>query len=198
VLIAESIIFFLLADSADLFQNESASRRNHEKWKNFLNDGDNIFRPANSRQWNVKMGNKKILVVDDERDMRIFISAVVETLGCEALTAKDGAEALQKANSNPPALVILDVMMPKIDDGIQTYRQFRTDPKLSNIPIIMLSAIAQKTFLHSIRMLSPQKGLPVAEPEGYMEKPPDADELGRMITRLLPAVNNWENGCSNL
>lgn len=144
------------------------------------------------------MGNKKILIVDDERDMRIFISAVVETLGCEALTAKDGAEALQKANSNPPALVILDVMMPKIDDGIQTYRQFRTDPKLSNIPIIMLSAIAQKTFLHSIRMLSPQKGLPVAEPEGYMEKPPDADELGRMITRLLPAVNNRENGCSNL
>jgi two-component system phosphate regulon response regulator PhoB len=144
------------------------------------------------------MGNKTILVVDDERDMRIFISTVVETLGFEALTAKDGAEALQKANSNPPALVILDVMMPKIDDGIQTYRQFRTEQKLSRIPIIMLSAIAQKTFLHSIRMLGPGKCLPVTEPEGYMEKPPDADELGRMITRLLPAALNRENGWSNL
>ena len=123
--------------------------------------------------------------MDDERDMRIFISAVVETLGFEALTAKDGAEALRKADFNPPDLVILDVMMPKIDDGIQTYRQFRTDRKLSCIPIIMLSAIAQKTFLHSIRMLSSQKGLPITEPEGYMEKPPDADELGKMITRLL-------------
>jgi CheY-like chemotaxis protein len=138
------------------------------------------------------MGNKKILVVDDERDMRIFIATVLETLGYEALTAKDGKEALQTANTSPPALVILDVMMPKIDDGIQTYRQFRTDPKFSRIPIIMLSAIAEKTFLHSIRMISPSKGLQVAEPEGYMEKPPDAAELGRMITRLLPAANNRE------
>jgi CheY-like chemotaxis protein len=103
------------------------------------------------------MGKPKILVVDDERDMRIFVSTVVETLGFEAIAVQDGAEALLKAGLNPPALVILDVMMPKIDDGIKTYRQFRTDPSLSHIPIIMLSAIAEKTFLHSIKMLSPQR-----------------------------------------
>lgn len=135
------------------------------------------------------MGNKKVLVVDDERDMRIFVSTVVETSGFEAAVARDGAEALQKAHSNPPALVILDVMMPKIDDGIQTYRQFRTDPSLSHIPIIMLSAIAEKTFLHSIKMLSPQQGSQLPEPEAYMEKPPDANELSRMISDLLPAVS---------
>ena len=115
------------------------------------------------------MGKPKILVVDDERDMRIFVSTVVETMGFEAIVAQDGAEALLKAGSNPPALVILDVMMPKIDDGIQTYRQFRTDPGLSQIPIIMLSAIAEKTFLHSIKMLSPQQGHQLPEPEAYME-----------------------------
>jgi two-component system phosphate regulon response regulator PhoB len=139
------------------------------------------------------MENKKILVVDDERDMRTFISTVVETLGYEALTAENGAEALHTADCSPPALIILDVMMPKIDDGIQTYRQFRTDRRLSHIPIIMLTAIARRTFLHSIRMLCPQKGLQVAEPEGYIEKPPDADEIGRMIARLLPAANSGEN-----
>jgi CheY-like chemotaxis protein len=96
-------------------------------------------------------------------------------------------EAIEKVSSNPPALVILDVMMPKIDDGIQTYRQFRTDPRLSHIPIIMLSAIAEKTFLHSIRMLSPQKGPQLPEPEAYMEKPPDANELSRLISELLVA-----------
>jgi CheY-like chemotaxis protein len=106
----------------------------------------------------VMMGNKKILVVDDERDIRIFVSTVVETLGFEAIAANDGAQALEKASSNPPALVILDVMMPRIDDGIQTYQQFKTNPKLSDIPIIILSAIARKTFLHSIRMLSPRQG----------------------------------------
>ena len=133
------------------------------------------------------MGIPKILVVDDERDMRIFVSTVAETLGFEAIAAQDGTEALLKASSNPPALVVLDVMMPKIDDGIQTYRQFRTDPDLAPIPIIMLSAIAKKTFLHSIKMLSPQQGPQLPEPEAYMEKPPDANELSRLITELLPS-----------
>jgi len=136
-------------------------------------------------QSKLKMGKPKILVVDDERDMRIFVSTVVETLGFEAIAAEDGMEAIEKVSSNPPALVILDVMMPKIDDGIQTYRQFRSDPRLSHIPIIMLSAIAQKTFLHSIKMLSPRQGPQLPEPEAYMEKPPDANELSRLITDLL-------------
>jgi two-component system phosphate regulon response regulator PhoB len=135
------------------------------------------------------MGNKKVLVVDDERDMRIFVSTVVETSGFEATVASDGAEALQKASSNPPALVILDVMMPKIDDGIQTYRQFRTDPRLSRIPIIMLSAIAQKTFSHYIKMLNPRQDPQLPEPEAYMEKPPDANELSRLIGDLVPAAS---------
>jgi CheY-like chemotaxis protein len=135
------------------------------------------------------MGNKKVLVVDDERDMRIFVSTVVETSGFEATVASDGAEALRKASSNPPALVILDVMMPKIDDGIQTYRQFRTDPRLSRIPIIMLSAIAQKTFYHCIKMLNPRQDPQLPEPEAYMEKPPDANELSRLIGELVPAAS---------
>ncbi len=133
------------------------------------------------------MANRKILVVDDERDMRIFVSTVVETTGFEAIAANDGTEALQKAGANPPALVVLDVMMPAIDDGLQTYRQFRTDPELLSIPIIILSAIARKTFLHSIRLLGPAQGIELPEPEAYMEKPPDADELSRLIRKLLAA-----------
>ena len=133
------------------------------------------------------MSTKKVLVVDDEHDMRIFVSTVVETLGFEPIQAENGAEALDKAGTNPPAMVILDIMMPKIDDGIQTYRLFKSDPALSGIPIIMLSAIAKKTFFHSIRMLNPRQGSRIPEPEAYMEKPPDADELSRLITELLPA-----------
>ena len=133
------------------------------------------------------MANHKILVVDDERDMRIFVSTVVETSGFEATVANDGNQALQKAFANPPALVILDVMMPQIVDGIETYRQFRTDPKLARIPIIILSAIARKTFLHSIRLLSPRRGNELPDPEAYMEKPPDAGELSRLIDTVLRA-----------
>ncbi len=133
------------------------------------------------------MRKKKILVVDDESDMRIFVSAVVETMGFEPITARDGAEALEKARSHLPDLVVLDVMMPKIDDGIQTFEQFKTNQRFSDIPIIILSAIAKKTFVHSIRMLRPRKGAQVPDPEAYMEKPPDAGELSELISGLLHA-----------
>ena len=131
------------------------------------------------------MDTQKILIVDDEPDMRIFVSTVVETMGFVPITAENGTKALEKARSAVPVLVILDVMMPKIEDGIWAYQQFRTDAQLLNIPIIMLSAIAKKTFFHSIRMLSPPKGHRVPEPEAYMEKPPDAAELIKIIENLL-------------
>ena len=132
------------------------------------------------------MGKRRILVVDDEMDMRIFVSTVVETIGFEPIEAKNGPEAIEKARSTNPDLVVLDIMMPKIEDGIETYQQFRTDDSLADIPIIMLSAIAKKTFFHTIRMLSPQKGDPLPEPEAYLEKPPDASELIKLIDDILP------------
>lgn len=131
------------------------------------------------------MKRKKILIVDDDPDIRIFVSTVVETMHFEPIAVEDGIEALKMARSLPPELVILDVMMPKIEDGILTYKQFKTDEKLSSVPIIMLSAIAKKTFLHSIRTLNPQKGEDIPEPEAYMEKPPDADELTGLIEIVL-------------
>ena len=131
------------------------------------------------------MGNKNILVVDDESDMRIFVSTVVETLGFTPTAAKDGSEAFEKAKEHPPDLVILDVMMPKIEDGIKTYQHFREDERLSHIPVIMLSAIAKKTFFHSIKVLNPLSGKQVPEPEAYMEKPPDAAELSKLIAELV-------------
>jgi CheY-like chemotaxis protein len=131
------------------------------------------------------MENRKILVVDDESDMQIYLSTVVETLGFEPIVAGDGPEALQKARAFHPALVILDVMMPNIEDGLGTYQQFREDQGLGRLPIIMVSAIARKTFFHSIRLLKPLSGKQLPDPEAYMEKPPDAAELSRLITMLL-------------
>ena len=131
------------------------------------------------------MENRKILVVDDESDMQIYLSTVVETMGFEPIVAGDGPEALEKARAVLPALVILDVMMPKIEDGLRTYQQLREDEGLSPTPIIMVSAIARKTFFHSIRLLKPLSGKQLPEPEAYMEKPPDADELIRLIDELL-------------
>lgn len=122
--------------------------------------------------------------MDDEEDMRIFVSTVAETSGYEALVAVNGEDALKTARSDRPDLVILDVMMPKTEDGIQTFFQFKTDTDLNHIPIIILSAISQKTFFHYIT-LYPASHDALYEPEGYMEKPPDAADLIQLIEAAL-------------
>ena len=107
-----------------------------------------------------------------------------ETSGFKPIPADNGIEGLEIARQKKPALVILDIMMPK-DSGINLYRELKTDPDLKEIPVIMVSAVAKKTFLHSQKVLDEHKGEKVAEPEGYIEKPPEADELLDLINSLL-------------
>jgi CheY-like chemotaxis protein len=130
------------------------------------------------------MQNKKVLVVDDEMDMRIFLSTLLETSGYKAIIASNGEEGIQKARKHKPAAIILDVLMPK-SGGIQMYREVKTDKDLKTIPVIMISAIAKKTFLHSMKMLNSYRGETVPEPEGYIEKPPESDELLRTLVKCI-------------
>jgi len=130
------------------------------------------------------MSKKRIMVVDDELDMRVFISTLLETSGYKPLVATQGLEGIQKAREAKPDLIILDVMMPK-QGGIQMYREIKTDDALKHIPVIILSAIAKKTFFHSQNVLDAYKGQPVPEPEAYIEKPPESDELLQCIENLL-------------
>ena len=130
------------------------------------------------------MQNKKVLIVDDEMDMRIFLSTLVETSGYKAIIAANGEEGIQKARKHKPDVIILDVLMPK-SGGIQMYREVKTDENLKTTPVIMISAIAKKTFLHSMKMLNSHRGETVPQPEGYIEKPPESDELLEILARIF-------------
>ncbi len=127
---------------------------------------------------------KRVLVVDDELDMRIFITTLLETSGFKALSAEDGIQGLEIARRNKPSLVILDIMMPK-ESGITMYRELKNDPKLKDIPVIMLSAISKKTFFHSQKILNEYKGENIPEPAAYIEKPPEPEELLEAIQNSL-------------
>lgn len=85
------------------------------------------------------MGGDRILVVDNEADIRRFIEVNLRLEGFEVVAAADGAEALERARDSEPALVLLDVMMPGID-GIEVCRRLRADPRTSHIPVILLTA----------------------------------------------------------
>ena len=130
------------------------------------------------------MSKKKIMVVDDELDMRVFVSTLLETSGYKPYVATHGLEGIQKAKELKPDLIILDVMMPK-QGGVQMYREIKTDESLKEIPVIILSGIAKKTFFHSQNVLDSYKGQSVPEPEAYIEKPPESDELLECIENCL-------------
>ena len=127
---------------------------------------------------------KRVLVVDDELDMRTFITTLLETSGYKPLSAVDGEQGLEIARQKRPSLIILDVMMPK-ESGINMYRELKNDPKLKSIPVIMVSALSKKTFLHSQKVLDEYKGEKIPEPAAYIEKPPEPEELLEAIERSL-------------
>ncbi len=130
------------------------------------------------------MNKKTVLIVEDEMDMRIFISTLLETSGYKPVVTRDGKEGLIKAREVSPDLIILDVMMPG-EGGVQMYRQLKTDQTLKAIPVIMLSAVAQKTFSHYLNMVNARLDSPIPRPEAYIEKPPEADDLLKMAAFLI-------------
>jgi two-component system phosphate regulon response regulator PhoB len=132
----------------------------------------------------LEMAKKKILVVGDELDMRTFVCTLLGTCGYQSLVASDGKEGIQKARKLRPELIILDVMLPK-EGGIQMYRELKTDDNLKNIPVIMLSGISKKTFFHSHNILNSYLGQNLPEPEAYIEKPPESEELIQVAENLL-------------
>ncbi len=128
--------------------------------------------------------SKRVLVVDDDPDVRLFNTTVLEENGYTPLVATNGEEGLEMIRNEMPDLVILDVMMPK-QSGIRLYRELKTDKALKNIPVIILSGIAKKTFLRSQSALTEFGGEEVPPPETYIEKPVEADELAGVVKKVL-------------
>ncbi len=85
----------------------------------------------------------RILVVDDEPDVLDLVTYNLGQAGFQTETAVDGAEALRKARSSAPDLILLDLMLPEVD-GLEVCKLLRRDAKTSAIPIIMLTARASE------------------------------------------------------
>jgi two-component system, OmpR family, phosphate regulon response regulator PhoB len=127
---------------------------------------------------------KRVLVVDDDPDVRLFSQTVLEENGYIPVLATNGEEGEEAVKKEKPDLIILDVLMPR-ESGIRLYRRLKTNKKFKDIPIIMLSGIAEKSFLRSQKVLTEFGGDPVPEPEAYLEKPVDGDVLADTIKKVL-------------
>ena len=131
-------------------------------------------------------------MVGDELDMRTFVCTLLGTCGYQSLEASDGEEGIRKAREIKPELIILDVMLPK-EEGIHMYRELKIDEELKHIPVIMLSAISRKTFFYSQNILNTYMGQPLPEPEAYIEKPPESEELIQLTENLLGSSKQGNN-----
>jgi twitching motility two-component system response regulator PilH len=127
---------------------------------------------------------KKVLTVDDDPDVRLFTTTVLEENGYMPIEAGNGEEGLQMTQSEKPDLIILDVLMPR-QSGIRLYRELRTNKALAKVKVIILSGIAKKTFLRSQQALTEFGETAVPEPDFYLEKPVDADVLAETIKKAI-------------
>ena len=123
------------------------------------------------------MNKKRILIVDDQKDIVELIRFKLENEGFECLVAFDGEEGLQKAKKHKPDLILMDIMMPKIN-GYQVCRLLKSDENYKNIPIIMLSAKDQE----SDKFWGKESGA-----DDYVTKPFDFEELFQKIQGYLEA-----------
>ncbi len=128
--------------------------------------------------------SKKVLVVDDDPDVRSFVVTVLEENQYIPLVAQDGVEGLEVIEKERPDLVVLDVLMPR-GSGIRLYRKLKTDDNFKQIPIIMFTGIALRSFLKSQKALDEFKGGEVPKPDIYLEKPVEPEELVAAIKKKL-------------
>jgi DNA-binding response OmpR family regulator len=120
----------------------------------------------------------KILVAEDERDIRELIGFTLRYAGFEVELAINGTEAVEKAAAAQPDLIVLDVRMPKMT-GYEACRLLKDDPTTAEIPIVFLSAKGQEVEI--------ERGLASGALE-YIVKPFAPDELASQVKDILKRV----------
>jgi CheY-like chemotaxis protein len=125
---------------------------------------------------------KKILIVDDDPDFVNATRMVLEKEGYAVYSAPGGKAGIQKALDQQPDLVILDVMMDSVLDGVSTCRKMHGNPETTDIPILMVTSIANTDYA----ALFPTDEYIYMD--AFLSKPVDPEKLIKKIRRILPKV----------
>jgi len=123
---------------------------------------------------------KKILLIDDDPDLVNAVRMILESKNYKVAAAFGGVEGLEKAKSENPDLIVLDVMMPD-KDGYTVCKELKSDPRLRRIPVILLTAVVSHI---STTRFTQQMGMET-EADDYMDKPVEPDMLVKRIETLL-------------
>jgi DNA-binding response OmpR family regulator len=118
---------------------------------------------------------KKVLIADDNRQIRMLVSAALRSCDCEIIESEDGEQAVDIAVAEKPDLVLLDVMMPKLD-GFEVLHFIRRRPELEGTKVVMLTTATATAD----RERGEEEGA-----DDYMVKPFEASELRDLVQKHL-------------
>lgn len=120
---------------------------------------------------------RKILIIDDESDVRAVLKARLMASHFQVLEAEDGPSGVARAKEEGPDLILLDILMPG-QDGVETYHALQQDPATKGIPVIFLTALAEDVALT-------KKSLELERSCAILGKPYQPQELIREIELAL-------------
>jgi CheY-like chemotaxis protein len=121
---------------------------------------------------------KTILIIDDEQDMRTYLSTLFRTAGYTAETAENGDQGVLKARELAPDLITLDVLMPR-KSGVKAYHDLKTTPETMEIPVIVLTGLAQREDFFGENL----GGLPT--PAAVLEKPIERETFLKQVEEII-------------
>jgi CheY-like chemotaxis protein len=125
--------------------------------------------------------SKKVLIVDDEADVRAYLETLLKENGFETATADDGDKAFDLAKSYRPDVVTLDIIMPH-ESGVKFYRKLLKDETLKNIPVIVLSGVTRYKELFGRDHATMRK------PFAFVEKPIEEKSLLEQVRQAAAQV----------
>lgn len=128
------------------------------------------------------MENEKILIVDDDPDLTEALKTALESERYTVVTAADKDEGMQKIKTEKPDLVILDVMMAAWQDGFEMSRELKKDPQAKDIPILLLTAVKERTGIGFKSTAGDPDWLPV---DSFLDKPVEPQVLVGEVRKLL-------------
>jgi len=127
---------------------------------------------------------KRVLMVDDDPDFVLTTKIILESGGYDTRTAANDKEALAQLEKEKPDIILLDVMMKTIGDGVWLGQKIKGDKRYSDIPILMITAVNKESGTSSFHLDPNADGdyLPV---DGFLEKPVEPEVLLREVARLI-------------